>query len=143
MALNPFKDSNLVNLQESITGFLSDRFGFILDSAREKWSFFIKKGKERITIMLIPHSEKRIVNFHVPIFAISLFALTLIITITITSLAIINHTSTIKDVTKLKRYEVNSKGPAETARWYWSKYVTHRLTSYVGIIPLRGASGSK
>lgn len=108
MALNPFKDSNLDNLQDSIKGFLSDNFGFIADSIKEKFSLFMKKGRERITIMLIPHSEKRIVNFHVPIFSISLIVITLIVTITITSLAIINHTSTIKDVTKLKRYGINS-----------------------------------
>ncbi len=108
MGLNPFKDSNLENLQQSIRSFISDHFGFISNSIKERWDHFLKKGKERLTIMLIPHSEKRIVNFQIPIFAISIIACIIIITISITSLAIINHTSTIKDVSKLKRYGINS-----------------------------------
>ena len=108
MGLNPFKDSNLEVLQQSIEDFLKDNFGFILESIKENWSLFVKKGRERITIMFIPHSEKRIINFHVPIFAISIIVISLIVTITITSLAIINHSSTIKDVIKLKRYGINS-----------------------------------
>jgi murein DD-endopeptidase MepM/ murein hydrolase activator NlpD len=108
MGLNPFRDSNLEILQTGIEDFLKDHFGFIVESARENWGLFLKKGRERITIMFIPHSEKRIINFHVPIFTISIIVLTLITTITITSLAIINHSSTIKDVIKLKRYGINS-----------------------------------
>ncbi len=108
MGLNPFKDSNLENLQQSIIKFISDHFGFILNTIKERWNLFVKKGKERITIMLIPHSEKRIINFHIPIFTISIIACVLAITISITSLAIINHTSTIKDVSKLKRNGINS-----------------------------------
>lgn len=109
MPLNPFKDSNLENLQEEIIEFLSSRFGFIIDIISEKKDRLVKKGKERITIMLIPHSEKKIVNFHIPLYSICLIISLLVITIIITSVAIINHTSTIKDVSKLKMYGVNSK----------------------------------
>jgi len=59
--------------------------------------------------MLIPHSEKRIINFHVPMYSIVLVISAVMITIIITSLAIISHASNIKDVSKLKRYGINSK----------------------------------
>ena len=107
--LNPFKDSNLESLQEYIKLFLSDIFGNILDTAKYKWNIFNKKAKERLTVMLIPHSEKKIINFHVPIYAITLIISAILITITITSIAIITHASTIKDVSKLKMYGSNSK----------------------------------
>lgn len=108
MGINPFKDSNLENLQEKIRGSLSDHFGFIINILKDRLNLLLKKGKERITIMFIPHSEKKITNFHIPLYIICLIGGILIITITITSLIIINHTSTIKDVSKLKRYDVNS-----------------------------------
>jgi murein DD-endopeptidase MepM/ murein hydrolase activator NlpD len=59
--------------------------------------------------MFIPHSEKRIINFHVSIFAIAIITGIVTATVTVTSVLIINHSSTIKEVSKLKKYGVNSK----------------------------------
>ncbi len=109
MGINPFKDSNLDDLQQNISGFLYSRFGGLLRSLREKRRRFTAKGKERITVMFIPHTEKKIINFHISIFAISFFVGTLILTIVITSIFIVNHSSTIKQVSKLKTYGTNSK----------------------------------
>jgi murein DD-endopeptidase MepM/ murein hydrolase activator NlpD len=107
--LNPFNDANLESLQKYIQNFISNKFGFIWDNLKFNFSIIQKKGKERLTIMLIPHSEKKIINFHVPIYAITIIISTILIIVTITSIAIITHASTIKDVTKLKMYGSNSK----------------------------------
>lgn len=109
MKLNPFKDSNLNDLQKDILQFLSDHFSSRREMLRAWWKRFITKGKERITIMFIPHSEKRIINFHVSIFSIALIGGIVIATVTVTSIIIANHTSAIKEVSKLKRYGSNSK----------------------------------
>ncbi|MBN2040988.1 MAG: M23 family metallopeptidase [Spirochaetes bacterium] len=109
MGVNPFKDSDLQDLQQYIKDTFSDNFGFLIDIIRNKWYNFLKKAKERITIMLIPHSEKKIINFHVPIYIITIILSLIIITVTLTSVAIVNHTSTIKDVTKLQMHGTNSK----------------------------------
>ncbi len=109
MSLNPFKETNLNDLQKNILQFLSDHLSSKkakLDDLRKR---FVAKGKERITIMFIPHSEKRIVNFHVTIFAIAIIGGIITATVTVTSVLIINHSSTIKEVSKLKKYGVNSK----------------------------------
>ena len=58
MGLNPFRDSNLNDLQEDIRRFFGDRFGEFAENARAKWDLFVKKGRERVTIMFIPHSAK-------------------------------------------------------------------------------------
>ncbi len=108
MGINPFKSTNLEDLQQITRDFLSDNFGFILDILKTKWNIFLRKEKERITIMLIPHSEKKIINFHVPIYSITLIISAVLIIITITSIAIINHASTIKDVSRLRMLESNS-----------------------------------
>ena len=109
MVLNPFKEANLEDLQHSINKYLSEKYGQIEDYVRPRWYSFLKKAKERITVMLIPHSEKKIINFHVPIYAITLIISAVLITIIITSIAIVSHVSTIKDVSKLKMYGTNSK----------------------------------
>ncbi|PKL41224.1 MAG: hypothetical protein CVV44_00890 [Spirochaetae bacterium HGW-Spirochaetae-1] len=109
MAVNPFKDSNLNDLQQNITQFLSDHFGDIVASLKEKWRRFVLKGREKITVMFIPHTEKKIINFHVSIFTISFFVGIVATTIVVTSFFIINHSSTIKEVSKLKKYGTNSK----------------------------------
>ncbi len=59
---------------------------------RRKFSIFLQKvktkGRERLTIMFIPHSEKRIFNFHVSNFTLFfvLIALSLVITIAVFSI---------------------------------------------------------
>src|SRR4030042_1232463 len=109
MNLNPFKDTDLYDLQKNILQFLSDHLSSKQTKLKEWWRRFVAKGKERITIMFIPHSEKRIINFHVSIFAIALIAGVATSTITVTSILIVNHSSTIKEVSKLKRYGSYSK----------------------------------
>jgi len=103
MAINPFKDSNLNDLQQNIKKFLADHYGGLLQSLRSWWQRFLAKGREKITVMFIPHTEKKIINFHVSIFSISFFIGLVSITVLITSLFIIKHSSTIKEVSKLKK----------------------------------------
>ncbi len=109
MNLNPFKETNLNDLQKNILEFLSAHLSSTQARIKEWWKLFVTKGKERITVMFIPHSEKRIINFHISIFAIAIIIGVFTATVTITSLLIINHSSTIKEVSKLKRYGYKSK----------------------------------
>jgi murein DD-endopeptidase MepM/ murein hydrolase activator NlpD len=50
----------------------------------KRWEAFIKKGHEKMTIMFIPHNEKRIFNFQISKFIISFFVL-LFLSVIITS----------------------------------------------------------
>jgi murein DD-endopeptidase MepM/ murein hydrolase activator NlpD len=109
MALNPFKDSNLADLQQSINEFASKHFGLTVEKTSELAGRIHSKGKERLTVMFIPHSEKRITNFHISIYAISIIIAIVAITIPITSIMIINHSSTTKQVSKLKMHGKMSK----------------------------------
>jgi len=113
LRLNPFKESDLNDLQRNIAEFITGHFSTISEKIKEYWFLFLKKGNERITLMFIPHSEKKIINFHISIFAISAFLGILTITIIITSILIISHSSTLKEVSKLKKYGTNSKKSIE------------------------------
>jgi murein DD-endopeptidase MepM/ murein hydrolase activator NlpD len=109
MGLNPFKDANLNDLQQNIRNFFTDHFSGLSERFKKWRERFVKKGNERITVMFIPHSEKKIINFHISIFAISALVIVLTVTVSITSVMIINHSSTVKEVSKLKKYGSNSK----------------------------------
>ena len=113
MKINPFKETNLEDLQKSITKFIIDHFGKMVEIIKEKWEAFVAKGKERLTVMFIPHSEKKIINFQVSLFAISGFIAVITITVIVTSILIIDHSSTIKDVSKLKLDGINSEMQVE------------------------------
>jgi len=109
MAINPFKDSNLNDLQENTRQFFYDHFDTTITRIKLAWERFKKKGNERITVMFIPHSEKKIINFHISIFAISSIVGIVVTIVIITSVLIINHSSTVKEVSILKKSGADSE----------------------------------
>ncbi len=109
MGLNPFKDADLNDLQENSKKFLSGHFANINKVIKKGWRLFLKKGNERVTLMFIPHSEKRIINFHISIFTISFVTIFLIGIITVTLIFVVDHTSNIKEISSLKEDDCNSK----------------------------------
>jgi murein DD-endopeptidase MepM/ murein hydrolase activator NlpD len=109
MGLNPFKESNFDDLQNNFREFFSAKFSSLRERFSDWRKRFKKKGNERITIMFIPHNERKIVNFHISIFMISGIAGALSIIIIVTSILVLNHTSTVKEVSRLKMYGSDSK----------------------------------
>ncbi len=109
MGLNPFKDADLYDLEDHLTRFFSRLSKKIGSSIASFFWLIRKKGSERITLMFIPHSEKRIVNFHISLFAILLFVIVLSGIVTTTTVLIVNHTSTIKEITRLRLYGYDTK----------------------------------
>lgn len=109
MKLNPFKESNLSDLQQNLIQFFSDHFTGLRTGIRNWWKRFVTKGREKLTVMFIPHSEKRIVSFHISIFTLSFITGIIVLVVVITSIVIINHSSAIKEVSKLKTYGSNYK----------------------------------
>ena len=105
MRLNPFRESNFNDLQQNLNYLLSER----KDSVKKRFSDWLaavrKKGNERITLMFIPHSEKKIVNFHISMYTVTIVLSLFAVIIVVTSLTILNHTSTVKEVDKLELYE--------------------------------------
>ena len=109
MRINPFKESNLNDLQQNLSKFLSDQCETFSEKVRIKWVAFLTKGREKITIMFVPHSEKKIINFHVSIFFIAIFTACVSLTIVVTSIFIVKHSSTIKEISILKSYGSDSE----------------------------------
>ncbi|HPM35568.1 MAG TPA: hypothetical protein PLE16_13340, partial [Spirochaetota bacterium] len=95
MRLNPFRETNFNDLQQNLNYLLAER----KDSLKKRFSDWLaavrKKGNERITLMFIPHSEKKIVNFHISMYTVTIVLSLFAVVIVVTSLTILNHTSTV------------------------------------------------
>ena len=109
MGLNPFKESNLYDLQKQIQDIVFEKWEQISSKIKAKWEHIKKRGNERLTIMVIPHSEKKIVNLHITLFTLTGIIASMVLILALTSIFIINHTSTIKEVSRLKMYGSNSR----------------------------------
>ena len=91
-----------------------------MNAVHEKWlrfrkksrilfNRFMEKGHERLTLMLIPHSEKKIFNFQISNFTISFFVVILIVIVTFSILSLNDHEAS---QTKIKKLSSESKNMA-------------------------------
>ena len=65
---------------------------FIFKKRREKaWKKFVEKGHEKMTVMFIPHNEKKIFNFQISKFIVAFFLSLFIFIIVTSSYAVIKN----------------------------------------------------
>ena len=65
---------------------------FVFRKKREKaWKKFVEKGHEKMTVMFIPHNEKKIFNFQISKFIISFFVALFVVVIVTSSYAVIKN----------------------------------------------------
>ena len=57
------------------------------------FKFIVRKGRQRFTVMFIPHSEKKIFNFHISVFSL-VFVLCLIVVLVISFFGLSTHFTT-------------------------------------------------
>ncbi|MFN3411620.1 MAG: M23 family metallopeptidase [Exilispira sp.] len=67
-----------------------------------KWKMFIKKGNEKVTLMLIPHNQKKIFNVHMSIFSIAFFIITISILFIVFFISISTLSSTVDQLSHFK-----------------------------------------
>ncbi len=72
---------------------LSEKKFLIKKKCSKFWDRFLEKGHEKMTIMLIPHNEKNIFNFHISKFIILFFISLFLIVLITSSYAIIQNAS--------------------------------------------------
>ena len=65
------------------------------------WDSFREKGHERMTVMFIPHNEKKIFNFQISKFTVSFFVILFLIVIGTSSYAIIKNASSKREEQRL------------------------------------------
>ena len=90
------------NLFHSIIGYIARNF----DNFKR---YIKKKQEERLTLMLVPHNDAKAKNFHISNFTFSIILTTFTSIVVISSVLIINHTSTLHQVDKLKISQKDAK----------------------------------
>ncbi|HOT44656.1 MAG TPA: M23 family metallopeptidase [Spirochaetota bacterium] len=65
------------------------------------WDRFVEKGHEKMTVMFIPHNERKIFNFQISKFTISFFFLLFLVVLVTSSYAVIKHAAVKREEQRL------------------------------------------
>ena len=57
-------------IEKEVVDSLGKRLRVFLGSILTFFRFTFRKGRQRFTVMFIPHSEKKIFNFHISVFSL-------------------------------------------------------------------------
>jgi len=71
---------------------------------------FMEKGHERLTMMLIPHSEKKIFNFQISNFTIAFFVVVLVVIVVFSIISLNDHETSQTQISKLSNLSKNREG---------------------------------
>ena len=77
---------------------------------------FMEKGHERLTLMLIPHSEKRIFNLQISNFTISFLVILLVVIVFFSILSLNDHETSQTQITKLSTLSKTREGQIDAFR---------------------------
>lgn len=107
---------------------------------------FIQKGKEKLTVMLIPHSEKKIFNFQISIFTISFLIVVLAGVVVTFFISTSRYTLTKKEMVELQNEQegsINSMNLFKEEILVLNNSVMEYKNNIKDIIKLLGASQSE
>lgn len=91
------------------SSFTKNFFNWLLIKKTQFQEIVKTKKEERLTIMFIPHNERSIKNYHISNLTLTIIVGTLSLMVIISSILIINHTSTVQEVDKLKISQKDAK----------------------------------
>lgn len=80
---------------------LSENMYFFKRRYGKWWESFREKGHERMTVMFIPHNEKKIFNFQISKFTISFFVMLFVVVLVTSAYAIIKNASSKREEQRL------------------------------------------
>ena len=94
--------SEYKKLEKRFFSYLNTRLIFLKRIIINLYKRFAQKGREKLTVMLIPHSEKKIFNFQISLFTISFLILLLAGVIITFFISTSRYTLTKKEMEDLK-----------------------------------------
>ncbi len=90
-------------LENKLVNTLQKRFGIVWQAVAAFFRLIYRKGKQRFTVMFIPHSEKRIFNFQISVFTL-IFFLFLLTVLIVAFIGLSTHfTSTNEKIVKVSQ----------------------------------------
>ncbi len=92
---------------------LKEKLSIFTEKIKEKLAYWNKRGKEHLTVMFIPHSEKSILTLHISYFTLFFISVILTVIIIISIIGIVATSTTKEEVNKLitmsKTYSIKDK----------------------------------
>lgn len=79
----------------------SERYYLLRKKFLKLWDGFVEKGHEKMTVMFIPHNERKIFNFQISKFTISFFILLFLVVLVTSSYAVIRHAAVKREEQRL------------------------------------------
>ncbi len=127
--------------EKDVVNDLSGRLRAFLGSVLALFRLIFRKGRQRFTVMFIPHSEKKIFNFHISVFSlVFLFAL-LVVLIVAFFLLSTHFTSASRQITRVSASLNTAETNLDTLReeiinlervWKQFRYQMGGLLQYLG-----------
>jgi len=79
------------NFNSKVSGRFYENYNIFLKKREKAWKRFLEKGHEKMTVMFIPHNEKKIFNFQISKFIILFFICLFFVGIVTSSYAVIKN----------------------------------------------------
>ena len=89
---------------------------YLKEKYRELHLYLQKKNREKLSVMLIPHSEKKIFNFQISVLKLEITIFTIVLAVLISSFAIISRSGTKHEVQELKLSNIEYKSQRKKIR---------------------------
>jgi murein DD-endopeptidase MepM/ murein hydrolase activator NlpD len=102
--------------EKEAVSWLSKEFRKILGAVASFFKLAVQKGRQRFTVMFIPHSEKKIFNFHISIFSL-IFLAALVVVLVIAFFALSTHfTASGTQISRLEKSLAEAENNLEQMR---------------------------
>jgi len=138
--------SEYKKLEKRFFSYLNTHLIFLKRIIFYSYKRFSQKGREKLTVMLIPHSEKKIFNFQISMFTISFLVLILAGIITVFFISTSHYTLTKREMEDLQSSQegnINVLNQFQEEISSLDKSVIEYKNSIKDIIQLLGASQSE
>lgn len=91
--------------QEAIIGrkgIIAAVLRYFIQKRKDFFALIQQKKEERVTLMFIPHNDKKLRNYHISNLTLTIIVGVVTVIVLVSSVLIINHNSTVQEVDKLK-----------------------------------------
>ncbi len=100
---------NLKSWEKRLLNSVYEFFFHLKISISNGWKKFIKKGNEKLTIMMIPHNQKKIFNIHISLFVLAFFIVMLSFVVMFVFFSMTTFAKTKEQLrTKISQYDMVS-----------------------------------
>ena len=91
----------LKRLRNRVAFIIKERYYLTRKKLSKRWDRFLEKGHEKMTVMFIPHNEKKIFNFQISKFTVSFFIFLFFVIVGTSAIAVIKNAAVKREEQRL------------------------------------------